>query len=520
MKILNLKNIDIAITEVMEYLSKEGISSTESLRIRLSIEEVLLKYYHEFQETTSFTVIPSKRFRTLQIELRITGKSLDPFEDDDTYGILNHLLSNYGLAPIWRYKRNKNVIIFTTPKKKKSSQVLSLGISIVAAIAFGFFCRVLPIEVSNFITADLIAPLSNTFMGLLTAISGPIVFLSVLCGICSLGDMATMGKIGKKMISKFLIVSLIVGIVATAICIPFFKISSSGETTLAFSHLYQMILDIIPHNFIAPFVEGNSLQIVFIAFIIGLAILFLGNRISLVTGFIDQVNMIMQTIMSTVSSFIPFFVFSSVLSMIVSDNIMLIAKSYKLILVMIFEGLLLMATYVALICFKKHIRPAVLIKKLVPSFLIGLTTASAMAAYQSNMDTCETNLGIDKKLIDIGIPLGQVIFMPGAIILFLCAAFGMGEAFEIAITPIWILTALIISVVLAIAAPPIPGSALTCYTILFLQLNIPHEAIAVIIALNVVLEFAATAFNVFCLQTELVEIADSLDILDAECLRK
>ena len=58
----------------------------------------------------------------------------------------------------------------------------------------------------------------------------------------------------------------------------------------------------------------------------------------------------------------------------------------------------------------------------------------------------------------------------------------------------------------------------TIYTILFLQLNIPAEAIAIVIALNVVLEFVATAVNLSCLQMELVELAASLDMLDREKL--
>lgn len=82
------------------------------------------------------------------------------------------------------------------------------------------------------------------------------------------------------------------------------------------------------------------------------------------------------------------------------------------------------------------------------------------------------------------------------------------------------LTVFIISVILAIAAPPVPGATLTCYTILFMQLGIPAEAIAVVIALNVILEFAATAVDVFCLQTELVELSGSLEVLDRDCLRK
>lgn len=109
--------------------------------------------------------------------------------------------------------------------------------------------------------------------------------------------------------------------------------------------------------------------------------------------------------------------------------------------------------------------------------------------------------------------------MNGEIVLFFSAAFAMAETYGVAITPVWILTTMIISVVLTIAVPPVPGAALTCYTILFMQLGIPADAIAVAIALNVILEFVTTAVNLFCLQTELVELSGSLQVLDIACLR-
>ena len=50
--------------------------------------------------------------------------------------------------------------------------------------------------------------------------------------------------------------------------------------------------------------------------------------------------------------------------------------------------------------------------------------------------------------------------------------------------------------------------------------NIPAEAVAITIALNVILEFFGTAVNLFCLQAELVELAGALDRLDVNVLRK
>lgn len=517
---LNNRNIDVASGEVTSFLTDAGVDSKDIHRIRLSVEEILLKYSERLGENKTFDLVMSKRLRTLRIELSVSGESFDPFIEDDENGggILHTLLSNLGLAPVWRYKNGKNIITFTT-KKKKMSQILQLGIAILAAVVLGGICSLLPQSVSAFITGEVITPVFHTFMGLLSAISGPIIFLSVVLGILGMGDMTTFGKIGKKMIGRFLVISVFVGIAGTAICALFFKLSMSGETAFAFSDLYEMILDIVPGNLLTPFTEENSLQIIFIAIIVGLAMLILGNHIPTVTSFIEQANSVMQLIMSAVSAFIPFFVFGSVLNMIVGNNFSAVAKSYKLILVMLLADVLLMIFYLFTVSVRKRVGPMRLLQKTIPTFVIGLTTASSVAAYQTNIACCEKKLGIDKKVIDIGVPLGQVIFMPGAIVLFLSAAFGMAESYGVPITPIWMITAFIISVVLAIAAPPVPGAALTCYTILFMQLGIPTDAIAVVITLNVILEFAATAVNLFCLQTELVELSGSLKVLDAEKLR-
>ena len=516
---LNNQNIDLASEKATEFLSKAGVDSKEILRIRLSLEEILLKYLEIYGDKKSFKFKMTKTLRALRLELSIAGISIDPFsgEDEDDSIVLHNLLANFGLAPSWIYKNGQNIITFTARKKKRST-VAQLGIAFALALVCGSLCQILPEPAAHFMVDDLVSPLFDTFMGLLSAIAGPIIFLSVVWGICGIGDMSTFGKIGKKMIQRFLIISTLTGIIATCICGLFFKISTAGETAFAFSDLYQMILDIIPNNFFAPFVEGNSLQIIFIAIIVGLSMLILGNRIPFVFALIEQLNSLIQLIMSGLSSFLSFFVFASIFKMIAGGSLGLIAQSYKSVIVMLLLEAILMVCYLITVSARKKVSPIQLFNKLMPTFIIGLSTASSIAAYSTNIATCEKKLGIPKKIIDFGVPLGQVIFMPGALIQFLASAFGMAETFDIAITPLWMVTACIICIVLAIAAPPVPGATLTCFTILFLQLNIPAAAIAIVVTLNVILEFVATAVNLFCLQTELIELSGSLNLLNSEIL--
>ena len=67
--------------------------------------------------------------------------------------------------------------------------------------------------------------------------------------------------------------AFVVSIIGAVAMLPFFNISSEGETSFDFAELFNMILGILPSNFFAPFVEGNPLQIIFVAGCIGISML-------------------------------------------------------------------------------------------------------------------------------------------------------------------------------------------------------------------------------------------------------
>jgi len=522
-KKLELTNYNIdKISEITEgFLYDSHVEKAAVLRIKFTLEELLLKYQEAFGEKTDVTLNCTKRLGALKVELVIPGERLDPLENDSetNSNVLQILLANMGLAPTWQYKNGANYITFL-PKKKKPSQMVSLMIAILAALVVGGAFYLLPENIRLVFSEQLISPIFNTFMGLLSAIAGPMIFLSVTWGIYSIGDTATLGRIGKKMITRFLVMQFILSVIALILFVPFFTIEKTADSSFAFSELFQMFLDIIPSNFFTPFTEGNPLQIIFVAVIIGLAMLILGNKTTTAASFVEQSNFIVQLIMETISGLIPFFVFGSILNMILGGNFAVLLKASKILPILLLGMMVCVVSYVILVSVRKKVNVMVLIKKLLPTFLIGLTTASSAAAFGTNVECCEKELGIDRRIVNFGIPLGQVVFMPGAAILFISAGICMAEVYGTSISPTWLITLMLISVILAVAAPPVPGGALTCYTILFMQLNIPAEALAITIALNVVLEFAATGVNLLCLQTELVELAGALDMLDIEKLRR
>lgn len=56
-------------------------------------------------------------------------------------------------------------------------------------------------------------------------------------------------------------------------------------------------------------------------------------------------------------------------------------------------------------------------------------------------------------------------------------------------SPIWLVVAALVSGILTIATPPIPGGALSCYTVLFAQLGIPVEGVALAISIDLIMDY-------------------------------
>lgn len=135
------------------------------------------------------------------------------------------------------------------------------------------------------------------------------------------------------------------------------------------------------------------------------------------------------------------------------------------------------------------------------------------------MDCCEKKLGIVKKLVNFGVPLGTAFSRPGHAVTFFCMCLYMADYYGISISLSWIVTAIITCGLFAIALPPVPGGGIACYSILFLQLGIPVEALAIAVVLEIILDFIATALNMVAVPLDLTRVAGKLEMVETNVLR-
>ena len=154
-----------------------------------------------------------------------------------------------------------------------------------------------------------------------------------------------------------------------------------------------------------------------------------------------------------------------------------------------------------------------------PTFLVALTTASSAASFSSNVTTCEKSFGIDESLVSFGIPLGMVVHKPMGAIYDQLVLFFFAAKYGVSCSVGWLVIAVIISTVIAIATPPIPGGGAVGYTVLFAQMGIPMEALAIALTIDIITDFIITAFEMLALPLSLVNIAASLGMIDEKILK-
>ena len=327
-----------------------------------------------------------------------------------------------------------------------------------------------------------------------------------------IGDASTFSEVGRRVCVRYLLYLLVMTVLIALISLPFFSLQiGNTQNGNQYSELYQMVLNIIPDNLFTPFSRGNTLQIMFVGIIIGLTMLVIGKNTQVVAELAEQLGFIVDGIMGFISKLVPVFVFGSLFNIIVSSDLSSLAAGGKFFAGTLAGCIILILFHTVLACVKMHISPLELWKRTFSTFIIAISTASSSAAFAENKRTCTEKLGISHHLANFGVPFGQLLYPPGASVLFWFAAVCVAESSGAEVSEVWIITAIAVSVILSVASPPVPGGMTASFTILFTQLGLQVSDLAVILSLTSILDFAVTATDVFTQQCVLAITSRSIE---------
>ncbi|GII22870.1 cation:dicarboxylate symporter family transporter [Planosporangium mesophilum] len=169
-------------------------------------------------------------------------------------------------------------------------------------------------------TGESLQPLGDTFIAMIRMLIGPVVFCTIVTGIASAGHLTSVGRIGIKALVYFEVVTtlaLIVGLVAMDLVGPGRGIhahpsdlhltgSAKGYVSAAGNeHWYDFLVNIVPKTVVSAFVEGNVLQVLFVAVLFAIAVKLLGERGAPIIGAVERVGEVFFGIVKMVMYFSP-----------------------------------------------------------------------------------------------------------------------------------------------------------------------------------------------------------------------
>ena len=519
---LSAAAIDECSGRVRSFLAELGLPKRDILRYALTVEEILLDAADGTQEPSELCLRMGKRFARYYIDLEIKGAPHRHYAHgkDESVGVLGEsLLRRLGLSPDYQYDNGCNCYSFTVKRQSRNPLLLVL-IAVTAALLVSSLGFLLPGAARGFALEKLIVPLNDAFLSLMGGVAGPMIFLSVAWGIYGIGDVTSLKTVGKRLCYGFLGTFAVISALVCLLLLPAFTLRFTGAVGVGSSliDVFLSLLALIPKDIFTPFIEGNTLQIIFLAIIFGVAMLFLGRKTDVVAKNIEQINYIVQLLIEVICKLVPAFIFTVLLKLMWSDMLGSLADVGKLAGVLTAAVLLASAALIGYTALKNKVSPLLLVTKGLPTLFIALSTASSAAAFGTNMEAARDRYGINEKLCSFGLPLGVVASKMNTALNYMLQSLFFAEMYALDISVPWIAIMLLTASLLSVATPPIPGGGLAAYAVLFTQLGIPAEALAIALTCETVFDFLVTGFDQFNIPFVLLNVAGKLGLVDRDKL--
>jgi len=513
------EQINIAAAAVVTFLESVKVNREDVIRSRLIVEETLSQWMEQ-QVSDKFSLRMGVRLKKPYLELEAAGRRCNIFEQEESSLLLGTILESLGRKPSYSYKNGRNSLLLCFPVLQRNF-IDRMLIAVTMAVVIGSLCNLfLPETVCSVVLSRILEPVYATAFRLLGLISGPLIFFTVIWGIYGIGDTVTLGTVGKKLIIRFIALMFVIVLLAILSAVPILGINVVGGGTVssAFDDILEMILDIIPANVIAPLISGNTMQIIFLASIMGVAMLFLGKRATGLADVVGQLNELVQFVMAFVSGLLPGMLFIIFLRLVLSHALLVFASVWQVVLLIACGCLVTSAIFTLATAMRFHVSPFLILRKALTTFVVAFSTSSSAAAFPYAMEICEKKFGVDKSLCSFGLPLGMVIFMPGSVFHSIVAALFFTAEFEMSVSPAWLISLWLIGTLLLIAAPPVPGGGIAVLTMLYTKMGLPIDALAVALSIDFIFDIISTATNMYTLQLELIHAAGATGKLERDVL--
>ena len=383
---------------------------------------------------------------------------------------------------------------------RTSQKAIRLSIAILAGLILGaLFGLVMP-DWAEPVTGLI----STIYLHGLTMMIYPLVFCSLIVGIKGIGSVSATGKVGGQALMYFigttLFASLLGLILPKALNIGAgvaIEMAEAEVQAAEFTSIVDTIKNLIPANPFASFVNGNMLQVLVFAIIVGIACLTLGEKADPFVRVCEAVDEISVKIVSAVMYTTPVGVFCSLAGTVHANGLQAILSLAAVLSVLY----LVMALYIVIVYGFVMVRGIgrFSLKRffvtVLPAALNAFGTASSSATLPISK-RCADEMEVPNEISALALPLGATINMDAVSIVmsFMIVFFANATGTEL---PYGLLAVVLLSnTLLSIGAPGVPNSAIASFAALAAIAGLPAGIMGMYVSVNILVDAGATCCNV------------------------
>lgn len=336
-----------------------------------------------------------------------------------------------------------NVAGQATPKKKKKLYA-DLTFQVLVAIVIGIIVGHLWPEIGT-----EMKPLGDIFIKLVKMVVGPVIFLTVVTGIASVGDMKKVGRVGIKALIYFEVVTtfaLGIGLLLVNLMGPGrgMNVVASGINNAEVAKYAgaakaqstgEVLMHIVPDNLIGAFGSGDLLQILFFSVLFGAALSLLGERGKPVEDFLERLSHTFFGVINIVMYYAPVGAFGAIAFTIGKFGIGSLTSLGELLLGVLITMMLFIIIILGSISRFYGFSIFRFLAYFKDELMIVLGTSSSETVLPRMMEKLQ-RLGCAKPVVGLVIPTGYSFNLDGTSIYLSMAAIFIAQAYNVHLS-IW-----------------------------------------------------------------------------------
>lgn len=422
-------------------------------------------------------------------------------------------------------------------KKKKLALHWKIIIGLVLGVLFGLLSSSMG---WNDFVIDWIKPVGTVFVNLLKLIAMPLVVASLIVGVSSLSDVSKLSRLGGKTIGIYLattVIAITIGLVTVNVLQPGSYLSTQKRDELKSRYAteaasksekaemvieqgpLQPLVDMVPDNLFKALGDNtNMLQVVFFAVFFGIALILLPReKTTHVRGFFEGVNEIILKLVDLIMGMAPYGVFALLAALIAefagnnpADAIELLqALSMYSLTVIIGLGSMIFIIYPLIFKLFTKFKYARFFKGIAPAQMLAFSTSSSSATLPVTMERVEDHLGVSDEVSSFVLPLGATINMDGTSLYQAVATVFIAQAFGTDLSLGQQLTIVLTATLASIGSAGVPGAGMVMLVIVLESVGLDTAGIALVVAVDRILDMVRTVVNVTGDATVAVLVASS-----------